>query len=125
MSATEITTFNGLEITNNNRNYIIESLQDNSVNKINFFNKVYSLEEDKFLLDNKQFSNYKYRIESRSFTTIQISQPTTSSLQYLMRARKVSDSSFIYWRSTNVDSTGQNSGFSINELKDICIIAYN
>ena len=50
MPATEITTFNDLVISTNNRNFIIESLRENSVAAMDFLNKTYSLEEDKFVL---------------------------------------------------------------------------
>jgi len=62
--------------------------------------------------------------EQRIFSPISFYNES-SIKKYSMRARKVIDNSFVYWRSTNIDSVGQYSGFSINELKDICIIAYN
>lgn len=125
MSATEITTFNDLNISTNNRNFIIESLNDNSVATINFSNKTYSLEEDKFLLDSKEFANHNYRLESKFFATMQFSAPAANNLRYNMRARKVSDNTFIYWRTTAVDSSGAESGFNVNEIYDICVLGYN
>lgn len=125
MPATEITTFDDLNISINNRNFIIESLNDNSVARINFFNKTYSLEEDKFVLENKEFTNYNYTLESKFFATMQFSAPAVNNLRYNMRARKVSDNTFIYWRTTAVDSSGAESGFNVNEIYDICVLGYN
>lgn len=125
MSATEITTFNDLNISTDNRNFIIESLNDNSVAQLDFSNKTYSLEEDKFALENKEFANYSYRLESKFFATIQFTVPATSSLRYNMRARKVSDNTFIYWRSVAVDNSGSGSGLQSNQVYDICVLGYN
>lgn len=125
MSATEIITFNDLNISTSNRNFIIESLNNISVARINFSNKTYSLEEDKFLLDNKEFTNYSYRLESKFFASMQFSAPAVNNLRYNMRARKISDNSFIYWRTVAVDSSGAESGFNSNEIYDICVLGYN
>lgn len=125
MPATEITTFNDLSISTNNRNFIIESLNDQSVAAMDFLNKTYSLEEDKFALENKEFANYSYRLESKFFATIQFTAPVTSSLRYNMRARKVSDNAFIYWRSVAIDSNGAGSGLESNQIYDICVLGYN
>lgn len=103
-----------------NKFFEIERTFDDNI--FNFNNKIFSVE--KALHPNQfNFENYISRIEFTSYSHISIAN--ISDKQYLMRARKVSDNSFVYWRSTNVDSTGQYSGFSTNELKDICIISYN
>jgi len=125
MSATEITTFDNLNIAISDRNFIIESLRDNSVAQLDFSNKTYSLEEDKFVLENKEFANYNYRLESKFFAAMQFTAPAVNNLRYNMRARKVSDNTFIYWRTVAVDSTGAESGFNSNEIYDICILGYN
>lgn len=125
MSATEITTFDNLDISIADRKFIFESLRDNSVAQLDFSNKTYSLEEDKFALDNKEFANYSYRLESKFFATIQFTVPATSSLRYNMRARKVSDNTFVYWRSVAVDNSGSGSGLQSNQVYDICVLGYN
>lgn len=125
MSATEIATFDNLDISIADRKFIFESLCDNSVAQLDFSNKTYSLEEDKFALENKEFANYSYRLESKFFATIQFTTPVTSSLRYNMRARKVSDNAFIYWRSVSVDNNGTGSGLESNQIYDICVLGYN
>ena len=122
MADTEISVYNGLNTYNVERLFIIESLRDDSESNINFKNNTYSLEEDKFLLDNKQFTNFNFSMESKYFSTIRLTAPAESVTYYNMRAKRVSNNSFIYWSSTTLDTLGEDSGFNFEEIYDICFL---
>jgi len=93
-------------------------------NILNFTNKIFEIEKQyqSVLFD---FKNYTSRIEFPSHTPININSANQTPRTYLMRAKKVSDNSYIYWRASSVDTTGTYSGLSQNSLYDICVASYN
>jgi len=119
MADTEIST-HSFSLNQENRTY--EVIVSTSSFPVNFNNTTYQNEKGfhKFLFD---FSNRNYLREFGTYSPITISNNPNKT--YLMRAKKNSDSTFIYWRSNWVDSTGANSGESQGSFYDICVVAYN
>lgn len=122
----EILTHKGLDIFSDNKVFIIEALNNVSMSKLNFSNKSYLLEKLKDNLDDTEFKNFNYILESRLFTGIQVAVPIAANTpKYNMRARKASDNTFVYWRSTILDTSASQSGYPSGFLYDICFINYN
>jgi hypothetical protein len=93
-------------------------------NILNFTNKIFEIEEQyqSVLFD---FKNYTSRIEFPSHTPINISSANETPRTYLMRAKKVSDSSYVYWRTSAIDYYAVESGFQFNLLSELCVVAYD
>ena len=119
MADTEIST-HSFNVDVNNRTY--ETVLNVSSIPFNFNNRNYQNELGfhKFLFD---LSNRTYVREFGTYSPITISNTVPKT--YLMRARKNSDSTFIYWRSSWVDVTGANSGQAQGSFYDVCVVAYN
>lgn len=119
MADTEIST-HSFDVNTNNRTYEIEL--NTSSTPFNFNNRIYQneLSFHNFLFD---LSNRSYIREFGTYSPITISNSAPKT--YLMRARKNSDDTFIYWRSNWVDFTGANSGQSQGSFYDVCVVAYN
>lgn len=84
-----------------------------------FINEI-TTNKNNFIVNNKLFIN-----EININKTAQFVTENTITRAYIMRARKVSDNSFVYWSYGEVDRTGVNSGYQSNELHDICVLAVN
>lgn len=105
-----------------NNNYQFEVPTQNNI--FNFTNSIYSLEVT-YKQNNFNIQNSPIVLEYRSFNSFTFGSTTAVQKNYSMRARKVSDNSFIYWRTIAIDSNGAQSGFNSNEIYDICVLGYN
>ncbi len=138
MADTEIQVFKPFQnnISNNTyelsveiQNTIFQSNAFNYSNEISVIKLNAPIDFETFIREeqtSKNIFNVNYATSANQFAVFNpITFQSVSTKKYAMRARKVSDDSFIYWRTSTVDSNGNESGFNSNEIYDICILGYN
>ena len=129
MANTEISVYSISNLNVKTVSFSIEALKDNSLpyDKLNYTNKAFEVQALRHGGLDRQSKFYAFSNEVGLFQGLKIKTAAdiAAAKTYLLRARKTSDNSFIYWRSENADVTGVDSGYSRNEFYDVCIITYN
>ena len=127
MADTEISIFSFTNATVQDRNFIIETYKSNDLisSQVNYSDKIYDLQAKRFDSQIKEVENYEFNLQTVRFAGISVLTSNSSARTYLMRARKNSDNSIIYWRTSTIDYSAVESGYQLNAIKELCVVAYD
>ena len=127
MADTEISVFKISPFSINNIGETTEyAVKASNITSSNiFYENSIGLTSNKFDIKQINFNNEISLLKSVEYQSQDTGSNQQKTTTYLMRARKNSDNSFVYWRATTIDYAATGSGFQLNAIKELCVVSYD